>query len=252
MTGNTFLLQNPQTALALPLQLPFQTADQNDVLDGMAQSVGQMGLRLYGDIKLHKLGARDKIAGTDVSKSTELWASGSIFPYLRDGSAGGSLDAAINAHEGVYLSNISVTRGAQINTVLNGKPVSYQRINVTNLSSTAIAASATAPIRVVLTGPMTPGITAFNAGAAPDGTFRQGAFWYITQAIPANGTAQLWGQFNNPASAPLQYNLAIQDDAGFSQSVASVQAYNALAPSQQDDVDNFMRAQLIGDRVGEQ
>ncbi|HXI41837.1 MAG TPA: hypothetical protein VNH83_17765 [Bryobacteraceae bacterium] len=38
----------------------------------------------------------------------------------------------------------------------------------------------------------------------------------------------------------------------FSHSVASVQAYNALAPSQQDDVDNFMRAQLIGDRVGEQ
>lgn len=252
MTGNTFLVKNPQTAFALPLQLPFQTADQNDVLDGLAQSVGQMGLRLYGDIKLHKLGSKDKSAGTDVSKSTELWAVGSIFPYLRDGSAGGSLDAGLDAHEGVYLSNISVTRAAQINTVLNGNPVSYQRITITNLSSTAIAASATAPIRVVLTGPMTPGITAFNSGTAPDGGLRQGAFWSIKQPIPANGTAQLFAQFNNPSGAPLQYNLAIQDDAGYSESVASVQAYNALTPSQQEDVDSFMRAQLLADRAGEQ
>lgn len=252
MSSNTFLVTNPQTAFALPLQLPFQAADQNDVNDGLAQSVGQMGLHLYGDVKLHKLGSKDKIGGTDVSKTTELWGAGSIFPYLRDGSAGGSLDAAINAHEGVYLSNISVTRGTQTNTTSNGKPVSYQRITITNLSPAPIAATAGAPIRVVLTGPMTPGIAALNSGTAPDGGLRQGAFWLIKQSIPANGATQVLAQFSNPTGAPLQYNLAIQDDAGYSESVASVQAYNALSPSQQEDVDNFMRAQLVADRIGEQ
>jgi hypothetical protein len=211
-----------------------------------------MGLRLYGDIKLHKLGSKDKIAGTDVSKTTELWGVGSIFPYLRDGSAGSSLDAALNAHEGVYLSNVSVTRGPQINTTSNGKPVSNQRITITNLSSVPIAATAGAPIRVVLTGTMTAGITALNSGTAPDGGLRQGAFWLIKQSIPANGNAQVVAQFSNPTVAPLQYDLAIQDDAGYSESVASVQAYNALGPSDQEDVDNFMRAQLVADRIAEQ
>jgi hypothetical protein len=99
---------------------------------------------------------------------------------------------------------------------------------------------------------MTPGIAALNSGTAPAGGLRQGAFWVIKQSIPANGTAQLFVQFSNPTGAPLQYNLAIQDYAGYSQSVASVQAYNALSPSQQEDVDNFMRAQLIADRIAEQ
>jgi hypothetical protein len=232
--------------------LPFQTADQNDVNDGLAQTVGQMGLRLFGDIKLHKLGSLDLIGGTDVSKTTELWGVGSIFPYLRDGRAGSSLDAAIAAHEGVYLSNVSVALGKQINSTVNGVQVSYQQITVTNLTSTAIPASATAPIVVVLTGTMTPGITARNSGLAAGGGLRQGAFWAIQQPIPANGTAQLYTQFNNPNWAPLQYSLALQPYAGYSQSVASVQAYNALAAGPQQDVDNFLRAQLIAGRIGEQ
>src|SRR5204863_7308780 len=132
------------------------------------------------------------------------------------------LDAAINAHEGVYLSNISWARGTQVNTTSNGKPVSYQRITITNLSSVPISATASAPIRVVLTGTMTAGITALNSGTAPDGGLRQGAFWLIKQSIPANGTAQVIAQFNNPTGALLVYTPVIQDDAGDSESVASV------------------------------
>ena len=136
--------------------------------------------------------------------------------------------------------------------MLSGQSVSSQQITITNLSSTPIMASLGAPIHVILTGPMTPGITALGASPAADGTSRQGAFYLIRQTIPANGSAQVLLRFANPGFPPLQYSLAVQDDAGFSESVASVQAYNALTPQQQDDVDNFMRAQLIGDHSSEQ
>jgi hypothetical protein len=252
VTTNTFQVTNPQTSSILPLQLPFNSADADDVADGLAQSVGQMGLRLWGDIKLHTLGALDIVGGTSSSKSTELWGAGSVYPYLRDGHAGGNLDAAIDAHEGVYVGNISISRGKQINTAIGGKNMSSQLITITNLSSTAIAANANSPIHVILTGSITPGITAVGATAASDGTFRQGAYFLIKQSIPANGNAEVLLRFANPGMAPLQYNLAVQDDAGFSESVASVQAYNALPPQQQDDVDNLMRAQLVGDLTGEQ
>ena len=113
MTSNTFPVKNPQTSFVLPIQLPVQTADSDDVADGLAQSVGQMGLRLLGDIKLHTLGALDFIKNTATSKSTELWGVGSEFLTCATAAreTSGPVDKAIDAHEGVYVSNISIYQG---------------------------------------------------------------------------------------------------------------------------------------------
>ncbi len=246
--GTTFQVKNPQTNSALSIQVPFHTADAQDVSDGLAQTVGQPGLRLFGDVKLHKLGALDKSSGTDTIKTAEVWDAGSVYPFLRDGSAGSNLLAAILAHEGTYPSSINVTLGPQTNS----SGTSTQKVTVKNLSTKTITGTANAPIRVVLTGAMTTGIQAtLGATAGPDGTFRQGAYWKITSSIFPGASATVTLSFSNPAAATLQYGLAIQDNPGFSEAVASIQAFKLLTIAQQTDITNFLRAQLINDQIAE-
>jgi len=131
-----------------------------------------------------------------------------------------------------------------------GKQLS-QTITITNVSGATIPQ----PIRVTLIGSLAPGILAANAaGPSPDGGLRQGAFWNIGSSLLPGGSAQLTLVFNNPmGKTNLFYGLAIQD-GGSSEAVASIQAYKALVSanaSNQSDLINFLRVQVINGKVGE-
>jgi len=41
----------------IPIQADFDTADPDDVADGLAQNVGDPGLRIHGDFKLREIGS---------------------------------------------------------------------------------------------------------------------------------------------------------------------------------------------------
>lgn len=57
ISGNPqFALANPETGGVLTLDLPFHAATQEDVTDGLADWVGQRGLRVWSDFKQHSLG----------------------------------------------------------------------------------------------------------------------------------------------------------------------------------------------------
>ena len=254
LTGTQFVLTNPQTAFGLPLQVSFHVATQDEVTRGFATSVGQAGLGLYGDFKPHKMGARMFCSGTDSAKTAELWDVGSVFPYGRCGFFGSSLNDVILAHEGVSLSSVMVTKDPQFDFVDSAQiKKSSQRVTVKNTSSVAVAGPPAKPIRVTLVGKMTTGIRAANAvGTDPAGGRRQGAFWLINNDIPAGGSAMLTLEFENPSSQPLDYALAILDDVGDSEAVASAHAYRTLlSDSDRSDLINFLRVQLIDGKVGE-
>jgi len=254
LTGTQFVLTNPQTAFGLPLQVSFHVATPDEVTRGFATSVGQAGLRLYGDFKPHKMGARMFCSGTDSAKTAELWDVGSVFPYGRCGFFGSSLNDVILAHEGVSLSSVMVTKDPQFDFVDSAQiKKSSQRVTVKNTSSVAVAGPPAKPIRVTLVGKMTTGIRAANAvGTDPAGGRRQGAFWLINNDIPAGGSAMLTLEFENPSSQPLDYALAILDDVGDSEAVASAHAYRTLlSDSDRSDLINFLRVQLIDGKVGE-
>jgi len=100
---DTLMLSNLETNSLLPITVSHHVANQEDVDDGLADSVGQPGLRNFGDFRLHEMGALMKsagTAGTSLIKSAELWDVGSTYPYLRDGSKGSDLRAVIQAHGG--------------------------------------------------------------------------------------------------------------------------------------------------------
>lgn len=257
LSDTTLTVSNPETSGTIPVQVSYHTAHQLDVNDGLATVVGEPGVRLYGDFRLHKMGPLMKNGkpARDVMKTAELWDAGSVFPWGRDGRWGGTqMRDAILAHEGVSLTGVTVTRSAPVTIVQGTKkavPIS-QNITITNNSGLPLAASPTTPIRVVLTGPMSNDITLTNAdGTAPDGGLRQGAFKRITTGIAAGGSVVLTLTFNNPQGVPLIYGLTIQNHDGYSEAVASAQAFKALATSDQNAVIDFLRAQLIGGKVGE-
>ena len=247
-----FVLSNPQTNVGLPLRISHHVSDADDVAEGLASFVGQPGLRTWGDFKLHKMGARLFSNNTDRAKTAELWDAGSVFPYARDGSLGSDLRAVIRAHGGVSLDSVTVDFGPQADVPAGASTVSTQTVTLTNTSADAIAASPNAPIRVVLTGAITSGVHALNAdGSGPGGGSRQGAFWLIKAPIPAGGTVALELLFDNPNALPLVYDLAVQDNAGYSEAVAAAQAFEALDSSLQDDIVAFLRAQMTGAKFGE-
>jgi len=107
MKGTQFQLKNPQTPFALPLEMPHHLANQQDVDEGLATSVGQPGLRVYGDFKKHDMGPAMFANGGTVMKTAELWDVGSDAPLLRNGSLGANIDGAIRAHggEGLVAAN---------------------------------------------------------------------------------------------------------------------------------------------------
>ena len=105
MTSTRFVLKNPQTSFGLPLDMPHHLATQQDVDEGLATSVGQPGLRVYGDFKKHDMGPAMFANGGTVMKTAELWDVGSDAPLLRNGSLGSSIDGAIRAHGGEGLAS---------------------------------------------------------------------------------------------------------------------------------------------------
>jgi hypothetical protein len=159
------------------------------------------------------------------------------------------LREVVLAHEGLSLSGITVTRGPQTN--VNGH--SFQTITITNDTTEAILATPEEPIRIVLMGDLWPNnIKAHNAaGTSPDGKQRQGAFWLVTETIPPSGSSSLNLVFKNPSGMPLQYELLVQDHAGYSEAAASARAFQALSPQKQEQILDFLRAQLIDGRLGE-
>jgi hypothetical protein len=95
------------------------------------------------------------------------------------------------------------------------------------------------------------GVTAANAsGMDLDGGRRQGASWLIT-SVPSTGCVALTLTFNNPSGKTVKYELTIQDNEGYSEAVASTKAFKALPPSGKGSISDFLRAQLIGGKVGE-
>lgn len=250
MATTTALVRNPQTASVLAVPLPHHTADADDVADGLAVSIGEAGLRLFGDFRLHKMGALLGLTGTDTLKTAELWDAGSTHPLGRGGEFGSDMRAAILAHEGVPLGAITIFRGAQSNATVDGKPVSTQWILVRNDGASPIPASALQPVRVVLAGTLTPSIIAFNAAApGPGGSLRHGAVWLISQPIGPGGVAAVQLRFENPGFAALQYELIVQTHAGYSEAAASGRAFRALSVAQQGDLVDFLRAQVVGGSV---
>ena len=262
LAGTTFFLKNPETTAVLPLQVAHHFATRVEVDSHLASFVGQAGMRLFGDIKRHKMGSKMFCSGTDVIKTAELWDVGSVFPYGRCSQFGSDLSAVILAHEGVLLNSVSVAKDPQVNflqpsTGTGQTKMSSQSITITNNSLNPIVASPGKPIRVVLIGTLTPGIQEANAaGTAPGGGRRQGAFWLIANSIPPGGSQSLNLVFENPVGPPdqfssLNFDLAIQDDAGYSEASASIQAFKGLVGSESRDMINFLRVQLIGGKVGE-
>lgn len=250
LNGTTLNLTNPETPGVIPIQVDYHLADPDDVAEGLAQNLDDPGLRIFGDFKLHKMGSRMKngIPARDTMKTAELWDAGSVFPWGRDGRwVGTQLRDVILAHEGVSIPTATSTKGRASTKIVNGRTLTPHPISICGLP-----ASAALPVHVVLTGQMTPGVSAANATTPdPDGGFRQGAGWLIN-AVPTNGCATLTLSFNNPrAVSVVQYGLAIQDHNGYSEAVASAQAFKALSSSDQDKVMNFLRAQTIGGQVGE-
>jgi len=249
LSGTQFDLPNPITGDLLPIQVSHHQAVQEEVDSGLAAFLGQAGMRLWGDVKMHKMGSKMNCSGTDILKTSEVWDDGAAFPRMRCGNFAADLLAAILAHEGAVVPNIMVTHSKQYNLLVGANKVSRRVATIRNLGTTPINAT---PIRVVLTGPMTPGVTANNAaGPGPDGGLRQGAFWLITTPIPPGGMVNVMLSFDNPTWAPLSYDLAVQDDPGYSEGVASTQAFKALSSSSQEDVMNFLRIQVVDNKFGE-
>ncbi|MGE3173823.1 MAG: hypothetical protein AB7O97_14450 [Planctomycetota bacterium] len=247
-----FPLANPETGNVISVPVASHLAEQDDVDEGLAQFVGDQGLRTYGDFRLHEMGSLMRSAGassTDLLKTAELWDVGSTYPLLRGGDAGSDLRAAIAAHAGVAapvtIDVAPVSRAAE----------SRRRyvVKITNPTASTIAASEKQPLRLVLVGPMAPAtaIAEFVDGTAPDGTAREGCWWRIDAPIPPGGTVTRTLSFRTQSRLPLRFELALCDDDGFSEAIAAARAFAALAPADQQGIVDFLRAQLIGDRPGE-
>ena len=247
----TLGLSNPESTNTFPIPVGHHTATQLDVTDGYAFAVGQPGARIYGDFKFHKMGRLMRSIGSnspDVLKTAELWDVGSTAPYLRDGSAGMDLKQAIERHAGVARTDLQVTRGTQ---TMRNATQRQQTITVTNTGTQTIAASATQPIRIVITGTMLPATaTALNAdGVAPDGSRRQGAFWNLTQPLAPGQSATITAVFTSATN--VTYTVIAQDWDGFSEAAHSARAFSSLRAVDQKAVLDFLKMQTIQGIVGE-
>ncbi|MFQ5766638.1 MAG: hypothetical protein ACE5ID_01455 [Acidobacteriota bacterium] len=253
LASTEFRLTNPETDSVLTLPLSHHTADMDDVQDGLAAYVGQPGIRNYGDFRIHKMGPLMHSAGqfgTEMIKTAELWDCGSVFPYLRDGSMGADLNSLIRAHRGLPLDpfwDILIQRGTQFDPPFR----STQRVTIWNMGPNPIQATAAEPIRVMLAR-HSQFIRPTNAdevlaGGSKDGV---GAVWLIKTPIPAGGAASVLLEFSNVLGMALDYDLVVEDYAGFSEAAATAFAFQNSLFDQENIID-FLRAQLIGGKVGE-
>src|SRR5262245_10393157 len=236
LPNTTFMLSNPATASQLAIPVAHHTADALDLSDGYAQFLGQPGLRLYGDFRMHKMGALMRsrgLNGPDTFKTAELWDVGSAMPLLRDGSAGMDLRQAIVRHEGVSRSDVSIVRGPQTQVSPTQRE---QVITLTNTGTELIDASVDAPIRIVSVGQMLPAnASAEHAdGVAPGGQRREGAFWTITTPLAPGASIDLTLRFL--AATEVTYELTVMDHNGFSEAVASTRAFLRLRGSEQQSI----------------
>ncbi len=248
-----FLLRNPETPAVLSIPVGSHLADIDDVTDGLARFVGDQGLRTFGDFKLHKMGSLMRsrgAAGTDVVKTAELWDVGSTYPLQRDGERGSDLRSMILAHEGVPRTDVAIdivplSRATEARRTY--------RVKIVNNSILPLLASPKTPLRLVLVGAMQPSVAFVESptGLAPDGRAREGSFWTIDQTIPSGGSVTMTMSFRTASRQPLTFALALADDAGYSEAMASARAFRMMSAADQQRIINFLRAQLIGNAPGE-
>ncbi len=247
----TKLLTNPETAVSLPITVAHHAADALDVADGYASALGQPGLRLYGDFRFHKMGAAMRSVGLDAPdtfKTAELWDAGSAAPYLRDGSAGMDLRAAIVRHAGVSRSDVALTFGPQTQM----SPTQRQQVvTLTNRGIESIPASPAAPLRVIVIGPMQPmsALAQNTDGLGPDGQRREGSFWVLTEPIAPGQSVDVLMVFQSGSNVSLQ--LTVQDHNGFSEAAAVTAAFLRLRPTEQASIVDFLKVQTINGQTGE-
>ena len=251
MASTMLPVTNPETDSVLHIPVDHHLATSQDVRSGLAEFSGQPGLRNWGDFKLHKMGALIRGPGSetsDVRKTAELWDVGSVYPLLRDGSAGADLRAAITAHLGVVGTEVLIQRGTQVRL---GPQLYEETVTLANQSAEPIAASAARPIRLVLTGPLLPvASTAANVDqSGPHGAGREGSVWLIESPIQPNESVSMNLRFLSPV--PVSFDLVVQDHDDYSEAVASTRAFLALPTSAQDNIIGFLRAQTIDGRLGE-
>ena len=251
LTSTTLFLDNPETDARVQIEVDHHRADSYDVIEGLADHVGQAGLRIWGDMQLHKMGSLIRGPSTqtdDIRKTAELWDVGSVYPLLRDGAANGDLYTAIAAHEGVSRSEVLIQRGTQTSI---GPQLFQETVTLTNQSSQPIPASVAEPIRLVLDGRMLPATsTATNVSlSGPHGQGREGSVWLIESPIPAMSSITVDLEFQSPT--PVTFGLVVQDHDGYSEAVASARAFLALPTRSQDAIIGFLRAQLIDGRIAE-
>src|SRR5262249_57929412 len=140
----------PEPPGGIPFRVVSHPADTDDVADGLAQNVGDPGLRLYGDFKLHKMGSlmKDGVPARDTMKTAELWDAGAVFPWGRDGRwVGTQLIDTILAHEGVSIPTATITKGRGTTKMVNGVTMTSQPVTICGLPTS----SPSLPIHVVLT-----------------------------------------------------------------------------------------------------
>jgi len=254
LASTVLQLDNPETGSVIPIPVSHHFANDLDIAEGWATTLNEPGIRVYGDFMRHKMGPLMKGAGsdgTDFLKTAEIWDVGSTVPFLRDGSINLDLAAVILAHEGLDLPGIALRRSSQVD--LAGG-ITCQTITFTNTTALPVAASPAEPIRIILRT-LSPGLTPLNADeAAPDGSFRSGANWHITQTLLPGASVDVEFKFANPGGLrlrPSAFTLTIQDHVGYSEAAFAAKAFRRLAANQQSDLIGFLRAQLIGDLVGE-
>ena len=251
LTSTTLFLDNPETDARLPIEVDHHQADSFDVLEGLADQIGQPGLRIWGDFQLHKMGSLIRGPSTqtdDIRKTAELWDVGSVYPLLRDGAANANLHTAISAHQGVSRPEVMIQRGTQTSV---GPQMFQETVTLTNQSAQPIPGSVAAPIRLVLDGPMLPSASeATNMNlSGPHGQGREGSVWLIESPIPAMSSVTVDLQFSSPS--PVTVSLVVQDHDGYSEAVASARAFLALPTRLQSAVIGFLRAQVIDGRIAE-
>jgi mono/diheme cytochrome c family protein len=249
---NTVLLGNPETGSRLFVPVMSHLAEADDVAEGYADHFGQQGLRVYGDLKLHRMGPDMRSSGGAAPlllKTAELWDVGSTYPLRRGGDAGSDLRAVILAHEGR-------TEPVAIQATLVGRGQDSRRaytVRITNTGSAPLFASPKAPLRLVLAGPMSPASAVGEGtdGLAPDGTGREGAWWAVDETILPGRSIKKTISFWTERRLPLSFQLALATDDGWSEAVASARAFRLLPAAQQAKVIAFLRAQLIANTPGE-
>jgi hypothetical protein len=241
-------IDNPETHVPFYVQL---LADVHPV-------TFEYGMAAYSDFKRHKMGnlITDKVDQEGVVKdkfmTKELWGLGSSNPYLHDGSANANVKDAILAHRGTLLDKGNVRLSACNETILE------QCLDGCTIKATLPEAASGVlvelcfpkecidkiklPIRVVVTK-----ITAGNELLFSSNGSKCAPAVYEIDCIDEWGKASVAINFDHLIGTPTCIELAIADHKGYSEAVASAEAFKKLSPSEQESIVRFLKSLRLDD-----